>query len=401
VKKQAGKYQSHMGKEVRAALIKKIVFTAVVIFCLWGFAVFSGGTLAAGYAASPPGVAQTRHRRRRVIRHSRRRYRRRYWSPWNVSSYDDHPAAGDNPEGEDLAVRQAAIAALGNWNGSIVVVNPHTGRILTIVNQKLALGGAFRPCSTFKPIVALAALNRGIISPHTKLRVGRRWSIDLTDALAHSNNQFFFRLGEMVGFKTLAYYAHEFGLGHKAGWDIPGELSGEFPTSLPEDGVGNLAYLGEGIEVTPLQMAAVVSAIANGGTLYYLQYPRTPEQLEQFEPKVRRRLPGLATHIPEVRAGMAAAVKYGTARLANGSGTEILGKTGTCSEDGARLGWFDSYSAEHPKYVVVVFLRGGWPMYGPHAAEIAGRFYQGLRETGHPEIQASGEEPAGRTSQLP
>jgi len=390
-----------MSKEVRAALIKKIAIVAVLLGCLFGFAVFPGGTLATGYAASPPGVAQTRHRHRRVIRHSRHRFRRRYWSPWNVSSYDNNPGAGDNTEGEDLAVRQAAIAALGNWNGSIVVVNPHTGRILSIVNQKLALGGAFRPCSTFKPIVALAALNRGIISPHTKLRVGRRWRIDLTDALAHSNNQFFFRLGEMLGFPTLAGYAQEFGLGHKAGWDIPGESPGEFPDAAPKDGVGNLAYLGEGMEVTPLQMAAVVSAIANGGTLYYLQYPRTPEQLEQFEPKVRRRLTGLAAHIPEVRAGMAAAVKYGTARLANGSGTEILGKTGTCSEDGARLGWFDSYSAEHPKYVVVVLLRGGRAMFGPHAAEIAGRFYQGLRETEHPAIQARGVEPAGRTSQLP
>jgi len=388
-----------MREEVRAALTKKIAILAAIVSCLLGLDIFPGGMLATGYAVSPSGAAHAAHRRRRVIRHSRRRYHRRYWSPWSVSSYDQHPGAGDNTEGEDLAVRQAAIAALGNWNGSIVVVNPHTGRILTIVNQKLALGGAFRPCSTFKPIVALAALNRGIISPRTKLRVGRRWSIDVTDALAHSNNQFFHRLGEMVGFKALAYYAHEFGLGQKAGWDIPGEPSGEFPSSLPEDGVGNLAYLGEGIEVTPLQMAAVVSAIANGGTLYYLQYPRTPEQLEHFEPRVRRRLTMLAPQIPEVRTGMAAAVKYGTARSANGSGTEILGKTGTCSEDGARLGWFDSYSAENPKYVVVVLLRGGRPMFGPHAAEIAGRLYRDLRETEHPQVQARGPEPVTRASE--
>jgi len=397
-----------MTEGAQPGLMKKIAVAAVLLSCLLGFDLpFPGGTIATGYAApaaSPPGVTQTRHRRRRrIIRHSRRRRRvvRRTWSPWNVSSYDDHPGAGDNTEGEDPAVRQAAIAALGNWNGTIVVVNPHTGRILAIVNQKLAISSAFRPCSTFKPIVALAGLNRGVISPSTRLRVGRRWHIDVTEALAHSNNQFFFRLGEMLGFRTLSGYAQDFGLGRKAGWDIPEESPGEFPDAAPADGVGNLAYLGEGIEVTPLQMAAVVSAIANGGTLYYLQHPRTPEEIENFQPRVRRQLTHLSAHIPEVRAGMAAAVRYGTARLANGAGTDILGKTGTCSEDGARLGWFDSYSAEHPKYVVVVLLRGGRPMFGPHAAEIAGRFYQVLRETGHPEVQASGTEPAGHASQLP
>jgi penicillin-binding protein 2 len=381
--------------------MKKIATVAALFCCLLGFGLLPGGTLDAASAAAPPGVAQSKHHRHRVVRHSRRRVRRRRWSPWNVSSYDEHPGANDNTAGEDPAVRQAAIAALGNWNGAIVVVNPRNGRILTIVNQKLAVSSAFRPCSTFKPIVALAALNRGIISPRTRLRVGRRWHIDLTEALAHSNNQFFFRLGEMLGFQTLAGYAQEFGLGRKAGWEIPEESPGKFPEAAPSGGVGNLAYLGEGMEVTPLQMAAVVSTIANGGTLYYLQLPRTPEEIENFQPRVRRQLTHLSAHIPEVRAGMSAAVRYGTARLANGPGTDILGKTGTCSEDGARLGWFDSYSADHPEYVVVVLLRGGRPMFGPHAAEIAGRFYQVLRETARPEIQASGTEPVGLISRLP
>ncbi len=289
-----------------------------------------------------------------------------------------------------MAVREAALRALGRLNGSIVVVDPNDGRILTIVNQKLALSGAFRPCSTFKPIVALAALSQGIITPSTKIYVGRRWSLDLTDALAHSNNEFFYKVGQMVGFKVLSRYAHEFGLGHKAGWDIPGELPGEFPTAPPADGgVGDLAYLGKGMEVTPLQWAAVASAIANGGTLYYLQYPRTKEQLAHFEPRVRRQLTNLKGQIPEIRAGMAAAVTYGTARLANDDAVQILGKTGTCSEDGARLGWFLSYSDARPKYVVVVLLRGGRQMYGPHAAEIAGRLYRDLHQASPNEIQAT------------
>lgn len=372
-------------EEARPALKKRLAVLAVVLTGLLGFDLLTVGTLPESLAAPLPAVTRRAHRR---IRHSRRRRGHRYWSPWRVSSFEQDPGAGDNAQGEDQAVRQAALEALGNLNGSVVVVDPNNGRILTIVNQKLAFSGAFRPCSTFKPIVALAALKKGIITPSTKLYVGRRRRMDLTDALAHSNNEFFYKLGKMVGFPLLARYAHEFGLGQKAGWDIPGDQPGEFPSDAPTDGeVGYLAYLGKGIEVTPLQWAAVASAIANGGTLYYLQYPRTQEQLQNFSPMVRRRLTNLQTEIPAVRAGMAGAVTFGTARLANDGPLQILGKTGTCSEDGARLGWFLSYSDARPPYVVVVLLRGGRQMYGPHAAEIAGRVYKDLQQSTPNEVE--------------
>lgn len=340
--------------------------------------------------ALPAQATHRSHRVRRHVRHARRWRIRRHWSPWKVSSYDNDPGVGDNTEGEDLAVRQAALQALGHWNGSIVVVDPDDGRILTVVNQKLAFSGAYRPCSTFKPIVALAALRQDIITPYTRIQVGRHWSMNVTSAIAHSNNEFFYKLGQRVGFRLLSRYAHEFGLGQKAGWDILLEVPGEFPTVPPtHGGVGDLAYLGKGIEVTSLQWAAVASAIANGGTLYYLQYPRTRQQLEHFEPRVRRRLTDLRAQIPTLRGGMAAAVSYGTARLANnGGGEQIFGKTGTCSEDGARLGWFLSYSSPPPQYVVVVLLRGGRPMDGPHAAEIAGRLYKNLWQAHLTQIQA-------------
>ena len=320
---------------------------------------------------------------------SRRRRRRRHYSPWRVSSYGD-PTAHDNPAGEDPDVREAAVEALGNWNGSAVVVDPNTGRILSIVNQPLALESGFTPCSTFKPVVALAALKEGVITPDTKVRVGRRTRMDLTEALAHSNNTFFQKLGQQLGFDRLAEYAHEFGLGEKAGWDIPEESPGKFPDAPPkEGGVRYLSSHGKSIEVTPLQMAALISAIANDGTLYYLQYPRTPEEIEQFEPKVRKQLKGLDEFVPQVKEGLAAAVLYGTGRLAFDPEEQIYGKTGTCSEDGARLGWFVSYASEgDPKYVVVVLLRGGRMMYGPHAAEIAGRLYRGLRLREQPDTEA-------------
>ncbi|HLW79201.1 MAG TPA: penicillin-binding transpeptidase domain-containing protein [Terriglobia bacterium] len=327
------------------------------------------------------------HRRRRVAR----------YSPWHLSSFGD-PVAGDDPAGDDPVIRQAAIQALGNWNGSVVVVDPNTGRILTVVNQKLALSGAFTPCSTFKPVVALAALKEGIISPKTELRVFSRARMNLTEALAHSNNVFFGKLGSMLGFQRVSEYAHEFGLGERAGWDIPDESAGSFPSAPPkEGGVSLLTWLGQDIEMTPLQLAAIVSSIANGGTLYYLQYPRTADELAHFEPKVRRRLVGFDDYFADVKAGMAAAVSYGTARSAYDPEDQIFGKTGTCSEDGARLGWFASYSNEaQPKYAVVVLLRGGRMMFGPHAAEIAGKVYRDLHEkektlqAGNPAVRLAG-----------
>lgn len=310
-------------------------------------------------------------------------------NPWSLSSYGD-PSADDNPAGEDPVVRQAALHALGNWNGSMVVVDPNTGRILSLVNQKLALSSGFTPCSTIKPVVALAGLREGIITPATKLYVGNRVRMNLTDALAHSNNLFFLKLGEMLGFKRITEYASEFGFGEKAGLDIPGESPGRYPSAPPKlGGVGILAFCGTDIEVTALQMAAIVSAIANGGTLYALQYPRTPEEIAEFQPVVRRHLDDLAEYIPQIRAGMAGSVLYGTGRSAYDPDLAIYGKTGTCSENGARLGWFASYAGElQPQYVVVVLLRGGRMMYGPHAAEIAGRFYRDLMQREHP-TQAS------------
>jgi cell division protein FtsI/penicillin-binding protein 2 len=279
---------------------------------------------------------------------------------------------------------------LGKLTGSIVVVDPNNGRILSIVNQKLALSNGFTPCSTFKPLVALAALREGIVTPSTKLYVGNRTRMDMTDALAHSNNVYFLKLGEMLGFNRITEYAQEFGLGEKAGLDLPGESAGRYPSAPPKQGgVGFLAYCGTDVEVTALQMAALIAAIANGGTLYALQYPRTPEEISAFQPVVRRQLENLAEYIPQIHDGLAGSVLYGTGRSAYDPDFSIYGKTGTCSENGARLGWFASFAGElHPQYVAVVLLRGGRMMYGPHAAEIAGHFYRDLLLKEHPPQQA-------------
>jgi cell division protein FtsI/penicillin-binding protein 2 len=289
-------------------------------------------------------------------------------------------AAGDVTSGEDPTVRAAAEAALGPLNGSVVVVDPNSGRILSMLNQKLALASGFTPCSTIKVPVALAALNEGLISEHSKLRLARRWYMNLTEAMAISNNVFFARLGEALGFQRVRQYAQLFGFGERAGWDIPGEQLGTFPEAPPRmGGVGRLTSFGDEISATPLQQAAFISALANGGTLYYLQYPRTQDEAVGLVPKIKRRL-DIARWIPSVLPGMMAAVERGTARRAYDPGDPILGKTGTCSQNGARLGWFASYNDLGNRVVVVVLLRGGRYTVGPRAAEVAGRVYRSLTE---------------------
>ena len=105
-----------------------------------------------------------------------------------------------------------------------------------------------------------------------------------------------------------------------------------------------MSSFGQGIQMTPLQLGALVSSIANGGTLYYLQYPRTTEEQANFTPRVKRQL-NIESLLPEVRDGMLAAVLYGTARSSYISDdAQALGKTGTCSDSASRLGWFVSYA---------------------------------------------------------
>jgi cell division protein FtsI/penicillin-binding protein 2 len=268
-------------------------------------------------------------------------------------------------------------------NGTVVAIEPTSGRVLAMVNQKLALSSGAQPCSTIKLSVALAALNEGLVSKDTEVALGGRSRMNLTEALARSNNAYFEALGRKLGFEKVAYYAHQYGLGELAGYDIPGEQTGTYPDEVISQklgGVGKMCSYGEGISMTPLQLGAMVSAIANGGTLYYLQHPSTPEDITNFQPRIKRQL-DIAPLIPEISDGMAGAVQYGTARRLglNFSEEEILGKTGTCSHAGTRFGWFASYAnTSRGRIVVVVFLQGGRPTFGPKAAEIAGLMYRNL-----------------------
>jgi penicillin-binding protein 2 len=312
-----------------------------------------------------------------------RRHRRRYYERFTASSFMNDNFDGDVTAGEDPVVRQAALDALGNMNGTVLAIEPTSGRVLAMVNQKLALSSGAQPCSTIKLSVALSALSEDLITKDTQIALGRRSRMNLTSALAHSNNAYFEALGRQLGFEKVSFYAHQFGLGELAGYNIPGEQLGTYPQqeiSSKLGGVGKMCSFGEGISMTPLQLGAMVSAIANGGTLYYLQHPTAADEVANFEPRVKRHL-DIAPLIPEISDGMAAAVSYGTARSlrVNFNEEEILGKTGTCSKAGTRYGWFASYAkTDVGRIVVVVFLQGGRPTFGPKAAEISGRMYRNL-----------------------
>jgi cell division protein FtsI/penicillin-binding protein 2 len=160
-----------------------------------------------------------------------------------------------------------------------------------------------------------------------------------------------------------------------------------------------MCSFGQGVSLTPLQLGAFVAAIANGGTLYYLQHPATPQEAAILEPKVKRTL-DIAKYVPDMQDGMAGAVEYGTARRlrANFRELPVFGKTGTCSDNGTRFGWFASYSdSPQGSLVTVFFLEGGRPTFGPRAAELTGEFYKNLWEKdyfAHKDTIANAVQPA-------
>jgi penicillin-binding protein 2 len=379
------------GPRIARLIVALIVFTSLLLIVDTGWAATIGTRPVTSRRSRSVAENQRARRHMRHLARSRKvrsrtvasLRRRHYYERFYTSSFSKDISDGDVTAGEDPVVRQAAMDALGSMNGTLIAIEPTSGRVLTMVNQKLALSSGAQPCSTIKVSVALAALREGIITKETQVRLGGRSHMNLTLALAHSNNAYFEALGRQLGFEKVAHYAHTYGLGELAGYHIKGETPGVYPAeeiSAKLGGVGKMCSFGEGISMTPLQLGSLVTAIANGGTMYYLQHPTTAAEVANFQPLVKRHL-DIAGMIPEISDGMAGAVSYGTARrlLANFNEEEVLGKTGTCSHAGTRFGWFASYAnTNYGRVVVVVFLQGGRPTFGPKAAEIAGRMYRNL-----------------------
>ncbi len=329
-------------------------------------------TVAKPKATAKPHVRQSSLHR--VHRHPGQRY--------TTPSFVTEQGVGDVTTGEDGRVRAAAMEALGNIHGTAVVIDASSGRILAMVNQRIALSPGAEPCSTIKLTVGMAALSEGLITRDTMVNLGG-FRMNLTEALAHSNNLYFEEVGRELGFVRVHRYARLFGLGELAGYRISGEQLGTYPErEIPasEGGVGRMCSFGQGVSLTPLQLGAYVAAIANDGTLYYLQHPTTAQEIADFHPRIKRVLP--ITHfIPDMQDGMAGAVEYGTARSLRLSFRElpVFGKTGTCSNLGTRFGWFASYSDTPRGTMATVFLlEGGRDLYGPLAAGMTGKFYRAL-----------------------
>jgi len=315
------------------------------------------------------------------------RFRQRnspYAGFWTVPNFAD-ATEGDVIDGEDLTIRRAAVEALNGLNGSVVVADPATGRVLSMVNQKLVLQNGFQPCSTIKLLAGVAGVMEGEFSRDKVLKLGRKDYLDMTTAMARSNNPYFASIGRKLGYDKISYYAKMLGLGETAGLNIPGEQPGIWPAKEVSSGIGMMTSFGDGINLTPLQLTSILTTVANGGTMYYLQYPRTQAEIETFVPQVRRKLDKMEPAIQEIRPGMQGSVNFGSGRRAGYEDHEpIFGKTGTCthSDHKTHLGWFGSFNeVGDRKLVVVVLLTGGKLVSGPVASGVAGQVFRKLNES--------------------
>jgi len=286
--------------------------------------------------------------------------------------------AKDSTIGEDLEVRAAAVSALSNHAGTVVVMDPKTGRVYTVVNQEWGLRRGFKPCSTIKLVTGVAGITEKVIAPIETVSDGGRYRLDLTDALAYSNNTYFQHVGGQVGFDKMISYAREMGLGEKTGINYTNESPGKVPLFKSGWAVNRMSSHGDDFEVTAIQLATMVSAISNGGKLVVPHVPRTVTENTQFKTDVRRKVNIENETWKRLLPGMIGAVNYGSGRRAYRPEQTVAGKTGTCIGQGAWVGLFTSYApVVNPKLAVVVITRGSAGR-GKHAAAVAGNIYRAL-----------------------
>ena len=242
------------------------------------------------------------------------------------------------------------------WKG--MLDNPHHPLVNKLVQ------GQYPPGSTYKPITAVAGLAEGVITPDSVIycpgyyRFGNRtyrcWkrgghgAVNLKRALAESCDVYFYQVGQRLGVDRLAKYAKLFGFGHRTGVEMEHEKAGLVPTAAWkknrfgkswQEGETLSIAIGQGFNlVTPVQLALMTAALANGGTLYkptLVEEVKDPDGhvIESFKPVVLERLKGQGRNLKLVREGLVEAVngKRGTGKRARVSDKSILvgGKTGT------------------------------------------------------------------------
>jgi penicillin-binding protein 2 len=258
-----------------------------------------------------------------------------------------------------------------------------------------AIAGEYPPGSTFKPVIAVAALSEGVVSEHTRIEskggisVGNfffgDWKAhgftDIRGAIAVSSDVFFYSIGggyggiPGLGIRRMKLYAEKFGYGAVSGIDIPGESDGFLPDEdWKKEKIGERWYIGDDyhaaigqgfVTATPLQIVNSVAAIANGGTLYE---PRTVSQIRGADGRVSQRKSQVIREriadpeiIRIVREGMRQTVTEGTAMSLASLSLPVAGKTGTAQFGTAKKthGWFVSFAPyDDPEIAMIVLIEG-------------------------------------------
>lgn len=284
--------------------------------------------------------------------------------------------AKDDLTGEDPEIRRIAVNALGRHAGTVVVMNPQTGRVYSIVNQEWGLREGFKPCSTIKLVTSIAGLNEDVIDPNNSTKISDANQVTLTRALAYSKNNYFQIVGEQVGLDKMLTYSRRMGLGEKTGINARNEFQGRVPAAQSIGAIHRISSHGDHYEVTPLQLATLAGAIGNGGKLMTPYIVRSRQDEMKLKAKVRRQINVDREVWNQLTPGMVGAVNYGSGRKAHDPGQQVAGKTGTCIEDGRWVGLFASYApVVNPQLAVVVIARGP-DARGHFPAAVAGRIYR-------------------------
>lgn len=327
----------------------------------------------------------------------------------------------------------ARLAEIHASAAAAVVMNPQTGEVLALVSRpafdpnlfahgisskdwaKLnnnpfhpmddkAISGEYPPGSTFKIVTGTAALTEGKVAPEEKIfDSGHHWIIpkgnaegealgwiNFQEALAHSDNVYFYEMGNRLGIDLLEKYARMFGLGQRTGIDLPYEAKGlvanrEYKKKNFEDGDWYLsetfdAAIGQGFNlVTPLQAAMVMGEIAADGKRYKPHLvsriqTQNGEVIKEFQPELLSELQVPANVIRLVQEGLHDVTKFGTAASTfRGFPIDIAGKTGTAeNSQGRDHGWFVAYGPyDNPNIVVAVIVEQGG--FGSQSAVPIGR----------------------------
>jgi stage II sporulation protein D len=322
-----------------------------------------------------------------------------------------------NEDEVDAALERAAKAALGEREGTIVVMDARSGRLRAVINPRVAFEQAFPPGSAIKPFTALAALRAGLLDAETEKlcpahyeRAGFHIScthprskapLDLAHALGHSCNYYFSTIGERLSPGAFDTVLASFGFGERTGVNALNESPGTLRRAelRPGDVIGE----SERLLVTPIQLANAYAALANGGHLYRPQRVAA----NNFHAQQLARINITTAQRSLLINGMRGAIHYGTASSArlDTLPVQIYGKTGTSSSsNGFRTqGWFVGIaddavqgSASRPESVrllVLVFLRRA---HGAEGAEIARPVFEEYLRASRGDRQEDGSLVAGR-----